>query len=236
MTADRLLETVTVPRTTPGGLSKTVDAHAAEPSIVAGGSPLTDARWRQIVSDIQAGRPAGLEELYSVFSRGIRFQLCRQLGPQDLDDRIHDVFLVIVEAIQKDEVRDPDRLLGFIRTVVRRYIAADIDARVNSRREQVDLECGVAVPDDDPTPEDRAITGQQSKLMNLILGHLNTRDREVLVRFYIKEETQEEICAAMDLSETQFRLLKSRAKQRFAEIGRRRVQLRSLTKLFVRKK
>jgi len=32
-----------------------------------------------------------------VFSRGIRFYLCRQLGPQDIDDKVHDIFLIVAQ-------------------------------------------------------------------------------------------------------------------------------------------
>lgn len=232
-----LLETRIASCANPGAPALSADRRVADALLPAAeGLPITELRWRQLVAEISAGDPAGLEALYAIFSRGIRFQLCRQLGAQDLDDRIHDVFLIIVDAIRKGELREPDRLMGFIRTVVRRYVAADIDSRVSSRREQVDLECGVTVPDLKPTPEERAISDQQSTLMSAILGHLSDRDREVLTRFYLKEQTQDEICDAMDLTETQFRLLKSRAKQRFAEIGRRKVQIRSLSQIFVRKK
>jgi hypothetical protein len=46
--------------------------------------------------------------------------LCRQLGPQDLDDKVHDTFLIVVQAIRKGELREPERLMGFVHTVVRR--------------------------------------------------------------------------------------------------------------------
>ena len=53
-----------------------------------------------------------------------------------------------------------------------------------------------------------------------ILRRMPLRDREVLTRFYLHEQTQEQICAEMGLSETQFRLLKSRAKTRFGDAGK----------------
>ena len=56
---------------------------------------------------------------------------------------------------------------------------------------------------------------------------LPKRDREVLVRFYLQEQTAEEICRDLNLTETQFRLIKSRAKARFGELGRRRFGSRS---------
>ncbi|MEO8028789.1 MAG: hypothetical protein ABI823_20075, partial [Bryobacteraceae bacterium] len=54
--------------------------------------------WVRLVDRIRTGETDGMEELYKLFSRGIRFYLCRQLGPQELDDKVHDTFLVVVQA------------------------------------------------------------------------------------------------------------------------------------------
>jgi DNA-directed RNA polymerase specialized sigma subunit len=62
--------------------------------------------------------------------------------------------------------------------------------------------------------------------MEQVLRSMSARDREILTRFYLQEQTQEQICAEMNLTETQFRLLKSRAKARFGELGKRRLQKR----------
>jgi DNA-directed RNA polymerase specialized sigma24 family protein len=60
-----------------------------------------------------------------------------------------------------------------------------------------------------------------------VLGGLSKRDRDVLTRFYLKEQSAEEICRDLNLTETQFRLIKSRAKARYGELGRRRFSQRS---------
>ena len=57
-----------------------------------------------------------------------------QLGPQDLDDRVHDTFLVAAQSIQRGELREPDRLMGFVRTIVRRQVAAQIGERLFKSR------------------------------------------------------------------------------------------------------
>ena len=103
--------------------------------------------WACLVGKIRQKDPDALEELYNVFSRGIRFYLCRQLGPQDLDDRVHDTFLVVAQAIQRGELREPARLMGYVRTIVRRQVAAQIEENVLRRRQQYDLDWGVAVHD-----------------------------------------------------------------------------------------
>jgi DNA-directed RNA polymerase specialized sigma subunit len=76
------------------------------------------------------------------------------------------------------------------------------------------------------TPEEAAILRQHEQVAEAVLRSISGRDREILTRFYLREQTQEEICAEMNLSDTQFRLLKSRAKARFGELGRKRLARR----------
>ena len=200
------------------------------PAIVAVSvvAPAIDSgqNWLVLVESIRSGESSGMEELYRVFSRGVRYYLCRQLGPQDLDDKVHDTFLIVVQAIRKGDLREPERLMGFVRTVVRRQVAAQIDRVVQSRREQADMDSTVLLSDKHDTPEEAAITRQHEQVAETVLRSVSIRDREILTRFYLMEQTQEEICEEMSLSETQFRLLKSRAKARFGELGRKQLARR----------
>ena len=190
--------------------------------------------WQKLVQMIQAGEPEAMESLYSLFSKGVRYYLCRQLGMQELDDKIHDTFLIVVQAIRRGELREPERLMGFVRTVMRRQVAAHIDDAVHKRREQIDVEPGVLVADISKNPEQRAMLEQKIALMEKVLLAVPRRDREILTRFYLNEQTQEEICSEMRLTETQFRLLKSRAKARFGEIGKRTLTRKPVQQFFMR--
>ncbi len=177
----------------------------------------------QLVARIQAGDSLALEELYRIFARGIKYQICRQLGAQDLDDKVHDCFLIVVEAIRRGELREPDRLMGFVRTVVRRQIAAYIETVIQNRKQITELETGRIVADFGRDPENSIMDREEEELAYRVLKGVSRRDREILIRFYLREEPQEVICEKMNLTDTQFRLLKSRAKARFGELGRRRL-------------
>jgi DNA-directed RNA polymerase specialized sigma24 family protein len=115
------------------------------------------AGWTELVERIQAGTTDGMEELYALFSRGIRFYLIRQLGPQEVEDKTHDTFLLVVQAIRRGELRDPARLMGFVRTICRRQIAAHIDRLVQSRREQNEVDNTPRIMDPSSNPEETAI-------------------------------------------------------------------------------
>src|ERR1700744_2242087 len=101
------------------------------------------AAWADLVERIRTGVTDGMEELYALFSKGIRFYLCRQLGPQELAEKVHDTFVVVVQAIRRGELREPHRLMGFVRTIVRRQVAAHIDQVVHTRRDELHLDVGV---------------------------------------------------------------------------------------------
>ena len=218
-------------RSQPDNTSEGVHSDSAEAQDPTPSPSVTD--WADLVRRIQSGDANGMEDLYRIFSRGIRYYLCRQLGPQELDDKVHDSFLIVVQAIQRGDLREPDRLMGFIRTVVRRQVAAHIDNVVHSRKEEVDVEIGSRVADRRGNPEQTVAMRQKVELLRSVLMRLSAKDREILTRFYLEEQTQEQICQEMKLTETQFRLLKSRAKARFGELGKKKLQ-RSLLSYFVR--
>lgn len=188
----------------------------------------TGTHWVHLVERIKTEDQSGMEELYKIFSRGVRFYLCRQLGPQDLEDKVHDTFLIVVQAVRRGELREPERLMGFVRTVVRRQVAAHIDQAVHTRRQQVGLDTGTMVVDLNRNPEQTAIQQQHEQIAKRVLHSISKRDREILTRFYLLEQSQEKICEQMNLTETQFRLLKSRAKARFGELGKRRLERRTV--------
>lgn len=223
---------------TPPKLQPTLVANDNQPTDdakeQAAKTSLSSIEWSVLVDRIKAGDDAGMEQLYKLFSRGIRYYLCRQLGPQELEDKVHDTFLIVVNAIRRGDLREPDRLMGFVRTVVRRQVAAYIEQAVHTRREQADLETGISVADRKQNPEQEAMVRQKAELMKSALSALSQRDRDILVRFYLREEPQEQICREMSLTETQFRLLKSRAKAKFGEIGRKKLTASGIFSVFLR--
>jgi len=131
--------------------------------------------------------------------------------------------------IRKGRLEDPSRLPGYVHAIVNRKAGRCIEERVRSRV-GVPIEDVMAV-DGSETPEAAAIREQQSEIVRATLNSLKPPQREVLGRFYLDEQHPAQICAEMDLTETQFRLLKTRAKQRFGEVGRRKMARAGLNRL-----
>ncbi len=190
--------------------------------------------WFDLVCRIQQNDRVALEELYNLIAKGIKILIVRQLGRQEVDDRVHDTFLLVVQSIQRGDLREPERLLAFARTIVRRRISQYLEKSASGRRENLTGEATAWVPGNEANPEEVAMQTEASQIMETVLRSLSRRDREILTRFYLQEQSPDRICAEMDLTDTQFRLLKSRAKGRFAEEGRKRTAKKGLRKLFVR--
>src|SRR5438270_5680810 len=99
------------------------DDRVADKSVPEVSAPLEGGKdWALVVDRIRQGDQSAMEELYAFFGKGVKYFLLRRLGNDELDDRVHDVFLVVAAAIRNGELRDPARLMGYVRTVVRRTI------------------------------------------------------------------------------------------------------------------
>jgi DNA-directed RNA polymerase specialized sigma24 family protein len=90
--------------------------------------------------------------------------------------------------------------------------------RRNCEREPGDT---FQLADERLNPELEFADRERMQVANRALEQLSPREREVLLRFYFQYETPLHICAAMDLTETQFRLLKWRAKAKCGTAVRR---------------
>jgi RNA polymerase sigma-70 factor, ECF subfamily len=170
------------------------------------GSP---GAWAEVVRKIRAGDAAGIEDLYRALSDGVRASLIELVGAQSAEDWLHEILIVVLEAVRGGQLREPDRLMGFVRTVAKRSVVAHIRNATAQRRRFVP-EAEVQAPSKQSPDAGIAERERIEKIRN-VLRSLSARDREILERFYFKEQAAEQICGEMRLTVTQFRLYKSRA-------------------------
>ena len=181
-----------------------------------------------LVRRVQRGDADGMAELYEFISTGLRPYLARQLRSQDFHDKVHSIFVDVVIAIQRGQLREPHRLMGFARTIARRKVSGYIDDAASSRRNQVEIGSAFWLASPRATPETEMISRQQQDLVRWTLAHLSEREGEILSRFYMQEQSQQQICSEMGLTHTQYRLLKWRSKARFEQVSRRQIASRYL--------
>ncbi len=174
--------------------------------------------FAEVVENVRNGHPAGLDQLYSVF-RILSASLRRQIGYQDFDDRVHDMFIVVVEAIREGKLREPGALPSYIHGVARLSLFSKIGVKIRHERLSGTLRHWVTSRHRTATPEDALAERERTDIMRDLLSTLSTREREILTRFYLNEQSKDQICEEMSLTDTQFRLAKSRAKQRLSRLG-----------------
>jgi len=185
--------------------------------------PAEPPDWKTVVEQIREGDPAGEEALYRNLETGARIFLRRRLGTRDVEDQVHNVFLIVVESIRQGTLREPERLMAFVRTVLYRQLNLEISRMIRARETSAGLESAAPLASQGSSPEQAAVTGQMIALMKRALGKMSGRDIEILSRCYIREQPPEQVRAEMGLTLTQFNLLKSRAKARLAELVRKQL-------------
>src|ERR1700675_3826961 len=96
------------------------------PTGLRDGAADTAVQFADLVRRVREGDASGMADLYECISTGLRPFLGRQLPSQDLRDKVHNIFLDVVVAIRGGQLREPQRLMGFARTIARRKVSGYI--------------------------------------------------------------------------------------------------------------
>lgn len=182
---------------------------------------MVEAAQAGLVARILAGEKEAENELVRQYSRGVSILLNRATGDRSLsEDLSQETFQLTLEKIRGGEVREPEKLSGFICSLARN-LATD-HYRRSRRSEQVSDPNEVElIPAASPTQLDRVLQAEKAKRVRQLLGELSDRDREILQRFYIEEEDKDRICADLKLSSLHFNRVLHRARERYRELYRK---------------
>ncbi len=71
----------------------------------------TTGTWVSLAQAIRDGDDAGTTDLYALLTAPLRVQLSRVVSPDEVDDSLHEVVVIVLEAIHRDGLRDPERLV-----------------------------------------------------------------------------------------------------------------------------
>ena len=194
------------------------------------GKSAQDINVEAVVKGVMANDQHAIRQLYDLLYGSMLKTIARQLSAELVHDTAQNSFLEVVASVRKGSLRDPKSLSAFARTVVQRQIVRAIKGIAKERRMAATTECD-ALPAEVESPDKVLVRRERIAIMKRVLGEMSEQDRRILSLFYLGEATQEDICARMCLTETQFRLLKSRAKFRFEEQIRRFNQRSTLSGL-----
>jgi RNA polymerase sigma-70 factor (ECF subfamily) len=170
-----------------------------------------------IVQRIVDGDRTAEAELVARYARGIRLIISRASSDRSaIDDLCQDTFRITLEKVRRGEVRDPDRLSGFICSVARNLVVDHF------RRAARTADAAIPdTPDPAPDPLDRLLARERAKSARAVLDELGSeRDRQILLRFYVAGDSKEDICADFGLSSLHFNRVLFRARERYRVLYR----------------
>jgi RNA polymerase sigma-70 factor (ECF subfamily) len=181
-----------------------------------------------LVHRIMAGEGRAEEELIAHFGDGLLFLLRRWTrDPYTAEDLYQETVRLALEKIRRGEVREPDKLPGFLRSLAKNLsIHYYRRGSVRGERERDLEEVGAdAVVSHDATDQlTSLLRAEKAALVRQVIGEMPLeRDRQVLFRFYIGEEEKERICADLGLTGPELNVVLFRARQRYRKLFEERL-------------
>jgi RNA polymerase sigma-70 factor, ECF subfamily len=132
------------------------------------------------------------------------------------EDVCNEAFKTVVERLAREPLDDPSRLPAFLAQTARNLAIAEW--RKTLRRRTVTGEDEVIASHEDAAMDagDGVQQRQRAEAVRAVLAELPTpRDRELLVRYYLRDEDKEDICRHLGLTEAHFNRVIFRARERF---------------------
>lgn len=182
-------------------------------------SVLDPAAAVDLVERIAAGEPEAEAELVERCGGALRF-LCRRFtrDEADAEDLYQETLMLALEKIRHGEVREPEKLAGFLRALAKNLGIRRYRGRRFAVEQTVATLPEVADPGRDG-PLGDLLHGERIRLTRRFLAELDVpRDREVLLRYYFGEESSARICADLDLASEHFHRVLHRARQRYRRL------------------
>lgn len=167
----------------------------------------TPSSLSEQLARVTAGDRAAEATLCARFVPAVRLFWRRRVRTKDaVDELVQDVLLVLVEAMRKGAVEDPERLGGFVLGICKN-IARD-RAKQRERREQLWEQFGadlLSLEADAPS----MATEETMRLEECVSG-LSLRARTLLHLSYYESKSHHEIAAELEVSEANARVMRHR--------------------------
>lgn len=184
------------------------------------------ADYRSLLEGLYADSPAAWDEFYQLVLN-FRPTLVGHVPSHEIQDCLHDLFLLMVPPIRQRWIQDPERLAGYIKRIVNCCLYRRSQRKKRQRMGTLTTNGWQIVRDTQPGPEEQVLENERLQLQNAVRRKLNPSEREILDRFYVQEQGEEQICREMGLTFNQYRNRKSRAKQKAVRLMQQCVQTRS---------
>jgi RNA polymerase sigma-70 factor (ECF subfamily) len=178
----------------------------------------TSSAWTSQVQRVAAGDPAATRSLLDSLSWAknyIRFHF----RADDVEDAYQEFIVALIGQIRAGALKNPERLRAYANAILRNQTVTRRMQRSRARREHCAID-ELEIRDRRPNAEDALGEKELAGIAKRVLEAMPERDRETLTRFYLQEQSAEQIQQQLGMTPTQFRLIKSRAKTHYEELCR----------------
>lgn len=141
----------------------------------------------------------------------LRYKVLYHVGYNcpDVDDLVQETITRFLRASRAGQIRNTEEFGAFVNGVCRNVI---LEYRRRARREPI-LDNESQMPEQSIRPEADIIDMRDA--INIGLAELAERDRMILRCLYLEGKEKEEICREWRMTDSQFRVVLFRAKERF---------------------
>lgn len=179
--------------------------------------------WMAWLQRVTAGDAGAEAELVSRYREGVVIIIGRIVSNESVaDDLFQETFRIVLEKLRDGEVREPERLSGFICGVARN-LAIDSVRKMRRATNQEEIGNAEQIRDPQLDPFEQLWRKQRAEVVRQTISELKVeRDRQMLFRYYIAEDDKEQICAELGLTSQQFNSVIFRALKRYKELYMKR--------------
>jgi RNA polymerase sigma-70 factor (ECF subfamily) len=155
---------------------------------------------------------------------GVLVILRRELRDRsEVEDLCNETFRIVLERLRQRPLEDPGGLASYLAQTARFLVRGQ---RRTARRHRTYTGQQDSIDQFEDPEADPSATAQaraQAKAVRRLLQEMpNVRDRDILVRLYLREESKADICRALAIDEEHFRRVVFRARERFRELLKKR--------------
>lgn len=143
----------------------------------------------------------------SYFGALLRTKLRSKLRNTELvDNVIQETLLRVMQQVTNGKAGLPERLPAFVNSVCNNVMLEAFRVSSHSRGRRSELSNNV---------DEELISEERRVLVQRVLEELPARDRELLIKVFFEDRSQDEICERMDVDAEYLRVLIQKARARF---------------------
>jgi RNA polymerase sigma-70 factor (ECF subfamily) len=164
-----------------------------------------------LAARIRAGDRAAEEELVTTYRRAVLvIAIARTRNPDLARDLTQDVFIAVLKALREGQLRETEKLAGFIQGTARNIINGYL--RSQTRHPESDLE---EVELSGPDPVEDLESAERQRLVRQELASFPVMDQQILLLSLVDGHSLAEVAKRLNLSHEAVRARKSRMVRKF---------------------